>query len=128
MPHRALKTLEDIRDAAAFVREVTAQESLESYAGNRLLRQAVERNFEIIGEAIRRLRDHEPEVARQLTDHARIIGFRNLLIHGYDLVDDALVWDTIQHHLPILLSEVAAEMQRLQQGWRSTPGGDQAGH
>jgi uncharacterized protein with HEPN domain len=115
MPPRALKTLEDIRDAAAFVREVTARESLESYVGNRLLRQAVERNFEIIGEAIRRLRDHTPEVARQLTDHTRIIGFRNLLIHGYDLVDDGLVWDTIQHHLPTLLSEVATEMQRLQQ-------------
>jgi uncharacterized protein with HEPN domain len=115
MPPRALKTLEDIRDDAAFVREVTARESLESYVANRLLRQAVERNFEIIGEAIRRLRDHTPEVARQLTDHTRIIGFRNLLIHGYDLVDDGLVWDTIQHHLPTLLSEVATEMQRLQQ-------------
>jgi uncharacterized protein with HEPN domain len=115
MQHRTLKTLEDIRDAAVFIREVTARESLESYADNRLLRQGVERNFEIVGEAIRRLRDHSPEVARQLTDHARIIGFRNILIHGYDLVDDALVWDTIQHHLPTLLAEVAAMMQRLQQ-------------
>jgi uncharacterized protein with HEPN domain len=91
MPHRALKTIEDIRDAAAFVGEVTASESLETCANNRLLRQAAERNFEIIGEAIRRLRDHAPEVVQQLSDHARIIGFRNILIHGYDLVDDALV-------------------------------------
>lgn len=56
MPPKSLKTLENIRDAAEYIFEIAAQETLESYRKNRMLRQAVERNFEIIGEAVRRLR------------------------------------------------------------------------
>lgn len=108
MQPRAAKYLEDIRDAAAFILDVVAPASLDTYRANRLLRQAIERNFEIIGEAVRRLDQHDPATARRLTNHTRIIAFRNTLIHGYDLVDDALVWDTIQHHLPQLHAEVAA--------------------
>lgn len=49
MPPKSLKTLEDIRDAAEYIFEIAAQETLKSYRKNRMLRQAVERNFEIIG-------------------------------------------------------------------------------
>ena len=111
MQRRTLKTLEDIRDAAAFILAETGSESLVSYRQNRLLRQAVERNFEIIGEAIRRLRDHDPEVASEIGESSRIISFRNTLIHGYDLIDDALVWDVVENKLPALLHEVEALMQ-----------------
>lgn len=93
---RGLKTLADIRDAAEFILAATADESEESYRQNRLLRQAVERNFEIIGEARCRLRDSDPELMQTISDAPRIIGFRNLLIHGYDLVNDETVWMTIQ--------------------------------
>ena len=55
MHPRSPKLLEDIRDAAAFIREVTTGVSLAQYSANRLLRHAVERNFEIIGEAVKRL-------------------------------------------------------------------------
>lgn len=108
MQPRTPKYLEDIRDAAAFILAVVVTERLDTYQANRLLRQAIERNFEIIGEAVRRLDQHDPAIANRLTNHARIIAFRNTLIHGYDLVDDALVWDTIQHHLPQLHVEVVA--------------------
>lgn len=47
----------------------------------------MERNFEIIGEAMRRLANEDPETAAEISDHRRIIAFRNILIHGYDLVD-----------------------------------------
>ena len=111
MQRRTLKTLEDIRDAAAFILEQTSDVSLVDYRRNRLLRQAIERNFEIIGEAIRRLRDHDPNVASKIGESARIISFRNTLIHGYDLIDDALVWDVMENKLPTLLREVEALMQ-----------------
>jgi uncharacterized protein with HEPN domain len=91
MPRRTLKTLEDVRDAVAYILEITAGESQDSYSANRMLRQAVGRNFEIIGEAIRRLRDHDPATVKLLSGYSRIISFRNLLIHGYDLIDDTLV-------------------------------------
>lgn len=85
-PERTLKTLEDIRDAAAFILESAGSGSGEDYFRNRLLRQAVERNFEIIGEAMGRLAHEDPETAKRIGDYERIIAFRNVLIHGYDLV------------------------------------------
>ena len=105
-PERTPKTLEDIRDAASFVLAVTEERTLEDYSQDRLLRQAIERNFEIIGEAVGRLARNDPGAASRLSEHERIVAFRNVLIHGYDLVDDDLVWETIRIKLPVLLSEV----------------------
>ena len=55
---------------------------------------------------MRRLEKESPETVRRISEHKRIISFRNVLIHGYDLVDDELVWDTIRSKVPTLLSEV----------------------
>lgn len=103
---RSPKLLEDIRDAATFIREVADGKSLVDYDGDRLLRQAIERNFEIIGEAMKRLAKNDAETAARIDDHRQIIAFRNVLIHGYDLVDHALVWSTIESQIPILLRDV----------------------
>ena len=84
----------------------TEGKTLEDYSDDRLLRQAVERNLEIVGEAVGRLSRDDRDTATRLSEHERIVAFRNVLIHGYDLVDDELVWDTIQTKLPILLAEV----------------------
>jgi uncharacterized protein with HEPN domain len=108
MERKAAKLLEDIRDAAAFVRQATETKSLEDYRGDRLLRQAVERNFEIIGEAVGRLARLDPETAAKIGDFQQIIAFRNLLIHGYDLIDESQVWEVIRSNLPTLESEVSA--------------------
>ena len=110
---RTLKTLEDIRDAACFVLEVTGGRTLGGYSGDRLLRQAIERNFEIIGEAVGRLARNDPKTAERIGERERIVAFRNVLIHGYDLVDDELVWDTIENKLPVLLGEVEALLEEL---------------
>ena len=105
-PERTPKTLEDIRDAASFVLTVTDSKRLDDFSADRLLRQAVERNFEIIGESVGRLLRDDPDTAFRLSERRRIVSFRNVLIHGYDLVDDELVWDTIKTKLPVLLAEV----------------------
>ena len=63
MHARSPKLLEDIRDAAAFIGEVMQARSLAQYSADRLLRQAVERNFEIIGEAVKRLAQADPITA-----------------------------------------------------------------
>ena len=104
---RSPKLLEDVRDAAAFIREVTAGVSLAQYSANRLLRHAVERNFEIIAEAVKRLAGVDLETAAQLGPYPQIIAFRNVLIHGYDLVDHALVWNAVEQQVPLLLGRVA---------------------
>lgn len=94
--------LEDIRDAASFVRAAVAGKSIDEYRQDRLLRQAVERNFEIIGEAMNRLTRLDPEIADGIQSASRIVAFRNLLIHGYDIIDHEHVWTVIHEHLPSL--------------------------
>ena len=85
MQPRSAKLLEDVRDAAAFIREVTQDRALADYQRDRLLRQAVERNFEIIGEAINRLAQHDPLAAAGITDTGPIIAFRNIqCLHALD--------------------------------------------
>ncbi len=108
MQPKAPKLLEDIRDAAAFIGEAVRGKGLADYERDRLLRQAIERNFEIIGEAMNRLAQHDPDTAGRISKHRRIIDFRNLLIHGYDLIDHRLVWSTIDEEVPVLLAEVGA--------------------
>jgi len=71
-----------------------------------ILRPAVERHFEIIGEALNRLTRRDPDTAENIKDAAQIIAFRNILIHGYDAIDDSRVWDAIQHSLPTLYDQV----------------------
>lgn len=102
------KLLADIRDAIGFIEQCTAAKSLDDYRNDRLLRQAVERNFEIIGEAVRRLIAVDPDIGARITRHAEIIAFRNLLTHGYDLVDDVRVWQVVKRDAPALRHEIEA--------------------
>jgi uncharacterized protein with HEPN domain len=100
------KLLEDARRAAALIQEFTAGRSLGDFTGDELLRSAVQRQFEIIGEALNRLSQRDPNTAARISDRRRIISFRNILVHGYDIVDDQVVWDVIQEDLPVLCREV----------------------
>ena len=105
------KYLEDIRDAAAFVLEESRESDLQHYLENRLLRQAVERNFEIIGEALNRLRRADPETADRIGETPRIVAFRNILAHGYDTIDHEIVWHLIRQDLPELLQTVESLLE-----------------
>ena len=95
----AKKCLEDVRQAAELVLQFTAGKSFADYEGDALLRSGVERQFEIIGEAINRLSKIDPAIAASLPESPRIIAFRNILIHQYDIVDNHVVWDVIQRNL-----------------------------
>ncbi len=108
MRPKSPKHLEDIREAAAFILSTMNGITIASYRENRLVRSAVERNFEIIGEAVRRLVQSDPDTAKQIGDYPHIIAFRNLLAHGYDLIDDERVWKTIQDDLPGLRDKVTS--------------------
>jgi uncharacterized protein with HEPN domain len=100
------KLLEDIRAAAEYILKVTSKKSVSDYLENDLLRPAVERHFEIIGEALNRPLKRDPAVAGRIKDCARVIAFRNVLIHGYDAIDHRRVWDAIEHSLPVLHEQV----------------------
>lgn len=66
----------------------------------------MERNIEIIGEAINRLGRYAPEVVEQISAFNRIVGLRNVLIHGYDQIDYLALWFAVQASLPVLRAEV----------------------
>lgn len=96
----------DAREAAAAILEFVAGKTFEDYTNERLLRSAVERQFEIIGEALNQLCKIEPQWAERIPDVPQIIAFRNVLIHGYASVNDLTVWRTIDESLPALYETV----------------------
>ena len=77
-------------------------------SNTRLTQAAVERKFEIIGEALNRLQMARPELADRIPRYRRVIDFRNLLIHGYASVMLERVWDYAANHLPVRRQVVQA--------------------
>jgi uncharacterized protein with HEPN domain len=104
----ARKYLHDIARASDLVAEFVAGAGIDDYADNAMLRAAVEREFEIIGEALAGLARLDEDLVSGISEYRRIIAFRNILIHGYAEIDDRLVWDIVESKLPILRREVAA--------------------
>lgn len=74
------------------------------YTGDKMLRRAVEREFEIIGEALNRIEKIDSNL--DISCKKQIISLRNRVIHGYDKIDDEIIWGTIVRHLPTLKIEI----------------------
>ena len=108
MRPESCKHLEDIRQAAELIRSFASGKTLQDYRADAMLRSAVERQFEIIGEALNRLDKSDPATAAQISAKSPIISFRNILIHGYDIVDDQVVWNVVEQELPTLHTDVLA--------------------
>ena len=100
----AVKYLWDARRAGGRIARFTAGRTFDDYLTDDMLRSAVERQFEIVGEAFAGLRRADPALAALIPDLARIVAFRNVLIHGYATVDDQLVWGVVERDLPRLLT------------------------
>jgi uncharacterized protein with HEPN domain len=108
MPRSLRAYLWDMERAVGDILTFTCGKPLGEYENDAMLRAAVERNFEVIGEALSQALRYFPQIADRITDEQRIIAFRNRLIHGYATVSHALVWDIVQTNLPRLRDEVAA--------------------
>ena len=103
----AAKYLWDARRAAERIARFTAGRSFDDYLADDMLRAAVERQFEVIGEAFAGLRRADPALAAAIPDLPRIVAFRNILIHGYATVDDRLVWGVVERDLAGLQEAIA---------------------
>ena len=84
MQPESLKLLTDMRNAAEDVAAFAEGKTIEAFLTDKQLRMAIERGFEIIGEALTQLRNIDPATTSLITDWRSIIGFRNVLILGYD--------------------------------------------
>ena len=79
------------------------------YLNDKQLRRAVEREIEIIGEALNRALKQDPGL--KIDNARRIVDTRNWVIHGYDKVDDVIIWGIVVNHLPKLQQEIQAYLQ-----------------
>ena len=104
MPRDARTILLDALVSGERIETWTRTMTLEAFLSDRRTQAAVEREFEIVGEALTRLRREFPGVAGRIPELREVVDFRNLLSHGYDAVDHRVVWSLARHELPPLLA------------------------
>ena len=102
------KWLQDVLDACDVIVRACEGRTRESFTQDELLKGAVERKFEIIGEALGQLAKVDGELAKRISGWRDIIGFRNILARGYATLDYSLVWRAHLESLPELRREVEA--------------------
>ncbi len=112
MRHSPAKFLFDAKQATALINEFVAGKSLADYSSGYLLRSGVERQLIIIGEALNKLSRFSPDIVARISDYQNIVAFRNLAVHGYDLLNDETVWGIVKIHLPVLDKEFRGIAER----------------
>lgn len=103
----------DVREAALAIKSFVAGLDAAAYAATPLVHSAVERKFEIIGEALSQLAKLDKALAARVPGLPQIVAFRNQLIHSYAKVNHGTVWNVVQDSLPPLLACVQALLLEL---------------
>ncbi len=107
MKREIKKYLFDIKTSIESIEEYLGEKrDFFEYQNNKLLRRGVEREIEIIGEAMNKILKLAPDI--KIENARRIVDARNWVIHGYDKVDDVVIWGIIVKHLPNLNIEISA--------------------
>jgi uncharacterized protein with HEPN domain len=108
MDERILKWLFDIKMAIDEIEDFFKNEEKDffKYRNNLMLKRAVERNLEIIGEATNRIITRDNSFYEKITNAKAIISIRNQVIHAYDNISDENIWSVLTNHLPKLKTEV----------------------
>jgi uncharacterized protein with HEPN domain len=98
--------LSDVIQAGEAVQRFVDGLTLADYREDLLVRSAVERQLEITGEALNQLSRVDQALAARIPEAGAVVGFRNVLVHGYAQVDHTRVWRTVHESLPLLLETV----------------------
>ena len=105
------KWLFDAHEASKAIRIFLKEKTYEDYTKDLMLSSAVERQFEILGEALKRIRDKDEEfLETSITGWRGAISFRNILAHGYDHLDDEIIWGIIKDDLPKLIESIQKQL------------------
>ena len=110
MQHDAEKLYEDILRAIEEINHFCRGKDFQFFKSDRGLQLIVEREFEIIGEAMSRFRRDCPDEAEGVVDTEKIVGLRNVLAHGYDVVDYEILWDIVENKLPDLEDQIKGKI------------------
>jgi uncharacterized protein with HEPN domain len=110
MDNEIKKYLFDIQESIDSIQKYLGDKrDFKVYVADKMLRRAVEREFEIIGEAMIRIEKLDSTI--EISGKRQIISMRNRVIHGYDKIDNEIIWGTIVRHLPTLKMEVDSLLQ-----------------
>lgn len=106
MRHKVLKYILDIESVIVEIEAIKEKtnNNFISFKSDIILQRAVERDLEIIGEAVRRILEIEPTI--NITSTKNIIGLRNIISHAYDSVEPEMIWGIIQNNIPVLAKEL----------------------
>jgi uncharacterized protein with HEPN domain len=110
LPKHLFDALTAARLALSFVRDFDEA----AYGGDVLVRSAVERQLEILGEACRRALDEQASLRERIPELALAVALRNRIIHGYDRIEHAVVFDTVVRDLPPLIVALDNELRALE--------------
>ncbi len=121
MTERVLKSLYDIKLAIDEIDSffIIKPKAFLDYSNDTMLKRAIERNLEIIGEAANRILKDNPDFS--ISNSHRIIGLRNQIIHAYDNISDENIWGIVIKHLPNLRDEVNALINEGLKDFQITP-------
>jgi uncharacterized protein with HEPN domain len=107
MPHDPKKLIEDIRISIREINDFCEGKSYDDFDSAPLLQRAIEREMEIIGEVLNRLiRINEEKLEEIIPEYRSIVGLRNIIAHGYDVVEPMIVWDVVVNHIPLLSEQI----------------------
>jgi uncharacterized protein with HEPN domain len=107
MPPEARKLLTDMRDAADELASFVTGKQFDDFRRDKLLRSGVYWQFVVIGEALTQLRKLDQDLVSRISEYARIVAFRNQIIHGYGKIDDEITWRVLEQKLPLLRQDLA---------------------
>lgn len=108
MDERILKWLYDVKLAIDEIDNFFYENPKDffKYQQNIILKRAIERNLEIIGEAINRIIKRDETFTEKISEAKAIVGLRNQVIHAYDNISDENIWSILINHLPKLKQEI----------------------
>ncbi len=106
MKHDPLVCIDDAIKACELISQFTQGFREEDFYADDKTKAAVEREIEIIGEALNRIKGIDSDILSRIDNWREIIGFRNVIAHGYDIVEDVIVWESIINDIPRLMSQL----------------------
>ncbi|HHH76176.1 MAG TPA: DUF86 domain-containing protein [Phycisphaerae bacterium] len=104
-------SLQDMLDHSREAINLVGNLSFEEFSHNRVLQLAITRLVEIVGEATNRVSQNTKQ-AYSTIPWPQIIGMRNRLVHGYDVIDFELLWGTVKNDLPPLVEALVEIVEK----------------